>query len=162
MVNVITPNNFNGLQFNYGSGNPSVVGGDTREMSLLMGTSGSIGRLFAGASLNKRGMIFTRNQIGGDVRGVSSFGNNYARLNSSGGATGAFSAVPGYACADGDFYNTAPGTASNLCSFNFNASAANEAAIGNKSLFVNGDFNVNDDWTVSSSVSASNIERFGR
>jgi iron complex outermembrane receptor protein len=78
VVNVITRKNFNGVQFNYGSGNPSVVGGDTREMSLLMGTSGSLGRLFAGASLNKRGMIFTRDQIGGDVKGVSSFGNNYA------------------------------------------------------------------------------------
>ncbi len=163
VVNVITRKNFNGVQFNYGSGNPSVVGGDTREMSLLMGTSGSLGRLFAGASLNKREMIFTRNQIGGDVKGVSSFGNNYAKLNASGtGATGAFAAVPGFGCTQGDFWNTAPGTATNLCSFNFNASAANEAAIGNKSLFVNGEFNVNDDWTIYSSVSASNIDSFGR
>ena len=163
VVNVITRKNFNGVQFNYGSGNPSIVGGDTREMSLLMGTSGSLGRLFAGASLNKREMIFTRDQIGGDILGVSSFGNNYQKLsNTSGNPTGTRLAVPLFGCTQGDFYNTAPGTASNQCSFNFNASAANEAAIGNKSLFVNGEFNVNDDWTVYSSISASNIDSFGR
>lgn len=164
VVNVITRKNFNGVQFNYGSGNPSIVGGDTREMSLLLGTSGSLGRLFAGASLNKREMIFTRDQIGGDIRGVSSFGNNYQKLsNTSGNPTGTRLAVPLFGCTQGDFYNTAPGiVASNQCSFNFNASAANEAAIGNKSLFVNGEFNVNDDWTVYSSISASNIDSFGR
>jgi iron complex outermembrane receptor protein len=162
VVNVITRKNFNGVQFNYGSGNPSIVGGDTKEMSLLMGTSGSMGRLFAGASLNKRGMIYTRDQAGGDVLGVSSFGNNYQKLNSSGSPTGTRLAVPLFACNQGDFYNTNPGKADNQCSFNFNASAANEAAIGNKSLFVNGEFNVNDDWTIYSSVTASNIDSFGR
>ena len=162
VVNVITRKNFNGVQFNYGSGNPAIVGGDTRELSLLMGTSGSIGRLFAGASLNKRGMVYTRDQAGGDVLGVSSFGNNYQKLNSSGNPTGARLAVPLFACNEGDFYNTNPGKADNQCSFNFNASAANEAAIGNKSLFVNGEFNVNDDWTIYSSVTASNIDSFGR
>ena len=162
VVNVITRKNFNGVQFNYGSGNPSIVGGDTKEMSLLMGTSGSIGRLFAGASLNKREMIYTRHQAGGDVLGISSFGNNYQKLNASGAPSGTRLPVPLFACNQGDFFNTNPGSASNSCSFNFNASAANEAAIGNKSLFVNGEFNVNDDWTVYSSMSASNIDSFGR
>ena len=124
VVNVITRKNFNGVQFNYGSGNPAIVGGDTRELSLLMGTSGSIGRLFAGASLNKRGMVYTRDQAGGDVLGVSSFGNNYQKLSSSGSPTGARLAVPLFACNEGDFYNTNPGKADNQCSFNFNASAA--------------------------------------
>jgi iron complex outermembrane receptor protein len=162
VVNVITRKNFNGVQFNYGSGNPEIAGGDTRELSLLMGTSGSLGRLFAGASLNKRGMIYTRDQQGGNVRGISSFGNNYRSLNASGAPTGSFKPVPGFGCNQGDFYFSAPGTASNLCAFNFNASAANEASIGNKSLFVNGEFNVNDDWTIYSSISASNIDSFGR
>ena len=162
VVNVITRKNFNGVQFNYGSGTPSIVGGDTRETSLLLGASGPIGRLFAGASLNKREMIFTRDQAGGDALGVSSFGNNYQKLSASGAGTGTRLAVPGFACNQGDFYNTAPGTATNQCSFNFNASAANEAAIGNKSLFVNGEFNINDDWTIYSSITASNIDSFGR
>ena len=162
VVNVITRKNFNGVQFNYGSGNPSVVGGDTREMSLLMGTSGSLGRLFAGASLNKRGMIFTRDQVGGSVLGASGYGNNYYSLDSDGAPVGFANAVPGFACDKNDFYNTNPGKAGNRCVFNFNATAANEAAIGNKSLFVNGEFNVNDNWTVYSSVTASNIDSFGR
>jgi len=118
--------------------------------------------LFAGASLNKRGMIFTRDQVGGSAKGASAYGNNYIKLDANGDPTGAFLAVPGYACAEGDFYNTNPGKADNRCAFNFNSSAANEAAIGNKSLFVNGEFNVNDNWTVYSSVTASSIDSFGR
>lgn len=162
VVNIITRKNFNGIQLTYGQGDPSIVGGDTKALSVLWGASGAKGRMFAGVSSNDRGMIFTRDQVGGDVRGVSSFGNNYQKLNAAGAATGTRLAVPGFACNTNNFYFTAPGTASNLCSFNFNATAANEAAVGNKSIFANGEFNINDDWTIYSSGSISNVDSFGR
>lgn len=162
VVNVILRKNFNGTQITYGEGNPQVKGGDTKEASVLLGASSAKGRVFAGVSLNDRGMIFTRDQIGGDVLGVSSFGNNYRQLNSSGAPTGAFKPVPGFDCTKNDFWFTAPGAANNTCSFNFNASAANEAAVGLRSVFANGEFNVNDDWTVYATSSISNIDTFGR
>lgn len=162
VVNVITRKNFNGMQITYGEGNPQVVGGDTKEASILFGASGAKGRVFAGVSMNDRGMIFTRDQPGGDVQGVSSFGNNYRRLNAGGAPTGAFIPVPGFDCTKNNFWFTAPGAANNTCSFNFNAIAANEAAIGNRSVFANGEFNINDDWSVYASSSISNINSFGR
>ena len=162
VVNVITRKNFNGMQITYGEGNPEVTGGDTKEASILFGASGAKGRVFAGVSLNDRGMIYTRDQPGGDVQGVSSFGNNYRLLNAAGNPTGAFRPVPGFDCTKNDFWFTAPGAANNTCSFNFNASAANEAAVGNRSVFANGEFNINDDWSVYASSSISNIDTFGR
>jgi len=162
VVNVITRKNFNGMQITYGEGNPEVTGGNTKEASVLFGASGAKGRVFAGVSLNDRGMIFTRDQPGGDVLGVSSFGNNYRLLNAGGAPTGAFRPVPGFDCTKNNFWFTAPGAANNTCSFNFNASAANEAAVGNRSVFANGEFNVNDDWSVYASSSISNIDTFGR
>ncbi|NBO77677.1 MAG: TonB-dependent receptor, partial [Betaproteobacteria bacterium] len=163
VVNIITRKNFNGVQINYGEGNPKIVGGDTKEFSALWGASSSKGRVFAGVSSNSRAMIYTRDQQGGDVLGVSSFGNNYYRASTTTGAsTGAGTPVPGFACNNNNFYFTNPGQPGNLCSFNFNATAANEAAVGNRSIFAKGDFNVNDDWSVYTSASVSNVDSFGR
>jgi iron complex outermembrane receptor protein len=163
VVNIITRRNFNGMQISYGEGNPNIVGGDTKEFSALWGASSSKGRVFAGVSSNSRAMIFTRDQKGGDVLGVSSFGNNYYRASTTtGGPTGGGTPVPGFACNDNNFYFTNPGQPGNLCSFNFNATAANEAAVGNRSIFAKGDFNVNDDWSVYTSASVSNVDSFGR
>ncbi|MFN5723814.1 MAG: TonB-dependent receptor plug domain-containing protein, partial [Betaproteobacteria bacterium] len=81
VVNIITRKNFNGVQVNYGEGNPNIVGGDTKEFSALWGASSTKGRVFAGVSSNSRAMIYTRDQKGGDVLGVSSFGNNYYRAS---------------------------------------------------------------------------------
>lgn len=162
VVNLITRKNFNGMQVNYGQGDPSVTGGDTRELSVLFGASGTKGRMFAGFSSNSRDMIFTRDQVGGSTLGVSTFGNNYRVLNSNGAPTGAHIPVPGFACNSQNFWQTAPGTASNVCSFDFNAIAANEAAISNKSLFANGEFNITDDWSAYASGTASKVSSFGR
>lgn len=163
VVNIITRKNFNGIQFTYGEGNPQVVGGDTKEISLLWGASGPKGRMFAGASAASRGMIYTRDQPAGDVLGVSSFGNNYQRIsNTTKAGTGSRLAVPGFDCTKNNFWNTAPGTAGNTCSFNFNAIAANEASVGNKGLFANGEFNINDDWTAYTAASATTVDTFGR
>jgi iron complex outermembrane receptor protein len=151
VVNFITRKNFNGLQASYGEGNPEVNGGDTKEGSLLMGASGAKGRIFAGVSVNKRGMIYTRDQLGGGTLGLSTFGNNYFRPGVG------FTAVPGFDCTKNDFW-----VSGSICSFNFNATAANEASYGNRSVFTNGEFNINDDWTAYASATISNVTTFGR
>ena len=163
VVNLITRKNYNGVEISYGEGNPDIVGGDTKNLSLIVGTSGTKGRILAGFSSNERAMIYTRNQQGGNVQGVSTFGNNFYNLNAAGtNGSGAPRPVPGFDCTKNNFWFTAPGAPNNICSFNFNAIAANEAAIGNKSLFMNGDFNINDDWSVYTSASITNVESFGR
>jgi iron complex outermembrane recepter protein len=162
VVNIITRKNYNGFQAAYGQSSPDIVGGDTEQLSLMWGASSNKGRVLAGISSQTRDMIFTRNQIGGAGLGISTFGNNYRRLNPAGAPTGAHTPVPGFACASNNFYFTAPGQAGNICSFNFNAIAANEAQIGNKSVFGNGEFNINDNWSIYANASATKIESFGR
>ncbi|MFZ4650136.1 MAG: TonB-dependent receptor [Rubrivivax sp.] len=163
VVNVITRKNFNGLQFSFGQSNPEVTGGDTQEFSVLLGTSGTKGQILAGASANSRGMIYTRDQIGGGSLGISSYGNNYRRIsNTTKAPTGSFVPVPGFDCTKNNFWETAPGTASNTCSFNFNAIAANEASVGNKSVFTRGEYNVNDNWQFYTNAMVSNLDSFGR
>ena len=162
VVNIITRKNFNGIQLTYGEGEPNVTGGKTKDMSVLWGAAGTKGRMLAGMSSSSRGMIFTRDQPGGNVLGVSSFGNGYQRLTAGGNPTGNRVPVPGFPCNTNDFWNTAPGTAGNQCSFNFNASAANEASISNKAMFANGDYTINDDWSVYTSGSIVKVESFGR
>ena len=106
-------------------------------------------------------MVFTRDQIGGNVLGVSTYGNNYwAWTNPTGGA-GAIRPVPGFDCNS----STNPGfwtLPNGRCSFNFNSVAANEAAVDNTSVFVRGDYQINDDWTVYMTATTTKVETFGR
>jgi iron complex outermembrane recepter protein len=161
VVNIITRKNFNGVLLNYGRGNPETPGSDTEEYSLIWGASSRSGRMFAGISGSERDIAFTRNQQG-YIQGVSSFGNNYRRVTATRAPTGAFAPVPGYACADPNFFFTNPGGEGNTCSFNFNESAANDAKIGTKGIFANGEFNINDNWAAYMSASVANVDSFGR
>lgn len=159
VVNIITRKNFNGMQLTYGQGNPAVNGGDSNEFSLLWGASSAKGRMFAGISSEQRGMIFTRDQIGGGTLGVSSFGNNYRRVsNTTGGPTGGFVRVPGFACNTNNFWVTT----GNTCSFDFNKIAANEASVSRKGAFANGEFNINDQWQAYAAGSVTTVNTFGR
>src|SRR5690606_8925592 len=142
-----------------GKSQTKTAGGDTEEASIVFGTSSDRGNLVMGASFNSRGMVFTRNQIGGDVRGASFYGNNYYLENpEEPGADGALGGrMPGFACDEANFWVNG-----NNCVFDFNAVAANEASVENKSLFARGDWQINDDWSMYVAASYSNAESFGR
>jgi iron complex outermembrane recepter protein len=141
VVNIITRKNFNGVLLNYGKGDPQIKGADTQEYALIWGTSGRNGRMFAGISASQREIAFTRD-VQGYTEGVSTFGNNYRRVTAAGTPTGAHTPVPGYACADPNFYFTAPGQPGNM--------------------FANGEFNINDNWSAYMSASIANVDSFGR
>ena len=152
VVNVILRKDFEGAEVRIGMGMPKVQGGDTEEGSVVFGTSSDRGNLLLGASYNSRDMVFTRDQIGGGARGASIFGNNYFLEDGTAGG-----ALPGYACDDPGFYRLGAN-----CVFDFNAVAANEASVKNKSLFARGSWQINDDWSVYTAASYSNAESFGR
>src|SRR5687768_5835787 len=152
VVNIILRKDFNGAELRYGVGVTEVNGGDTEDMSVVFGSASDRTRIVGGASASKRGMVFTRDQIGGSTVGVSTFGNNYYDWETG------FEAVPGFDCNVGAFYNLGNG----LCSFNFNSVAANEAKVGNKSVFVRGDHQINDDWSVYFAANSTKVETFGR
>lgn len=152
VVNVILRKDFEGAEVRIGMGNPKVTGGDTEEGSVVFGTSSDRGNLLLGASYNSRDMVFTRDQIGGGARGASFYGNNFFFEDGTAGG-----ALPGYACDDPGFYRLGAN-----CVFDFNAVAANEASVKNKSLFARGSWQINDDWSIYTAASYSNAESFGR
>ncbi|MBW8312515.1 MAG: TonB-dependent receptor [Rhizobium sp.] len=181
VVNVITRKDFNGAEIRYGIGSTEIKGGDLEDMSVVFGSSSDRTRVIGGASSSKRGMVFTRDQIGGSGRGVSTYGNNYydwtvvdanedgvidgADLgdidgdgNAYDGLAGDVGAVPGFSCDQGAFYFLGNG----LCSFNFNSVAANEAKVGTKSVFIRADHQINDNWSMYGAASMTKVETFGR
>jgi len=159
VVNIILRKDFDGAELRLGRGSPDVAGGDTEEGSLLLGTSGERGNLMFGASYNARGIVFTRDQLGGDTRGSSLYGNNfYFESATSPGEEGdAGGALPGYACKDPNFWMNGSN-----CVYDYNAVAANEASIKNKALFARGTLRVNDAVSLYSTASYSHASSFGR
>ena len=155
VLNIILRKDFNGAELRYGFGSTAITGGDTEDMSGTFGVSGDRGSLIGGAAKSSRGMVFTRDQIGGQTRGVSTYGNNYYNWD-----TGLVTPVPGFDCSG---TNNAFWTQSNgRCSFDFNSVAANEASVDNTSVFVRGDYQINDDWTVYMTATNTRVETFGR
>ena len=170
VVNVITRKDFDGVQLTYGMGRPSNPGGDTEEYSVLFGASGERGRLLGGASYSDRDVIFTRDRdYWYDVPGTSVYSNNFSLSTST--ATSARlqhptfgTAIPGL-CTNGDdsdlFYTTGSG-AGQVCQFNHSATSANLTSTTNKAVFLQGDYQINDDWLMYFSTSVTKSEAFGR
>ena len=153
VVNVILRKDFNGAEIRYGVGSTEVTGGDLQDMSVVFGSSSDRTRVIGGAASSKRGMVFTRDQIGGQTPGVSLYGNNYYNWD-----TQAIDPVPGFSCDQGAFYFLGSG----LCSFNFNSVAANDAKVDNTSVFIRADHQINDNWTVYGAATMTKVETFGR
>ncbi|PPJ43357.1 MULTISPECIES: TonB-dependent receptor [unclassified Pseudoxanthomonas] len=152
VVNIILRKDFNGAELRYGKGQTKVTGGDLEDASAVFGVSSDRGRLVGGASKSSRGMVFTRDQIGGQTLGVSIYGNNVYNPN-----TRTVGAVPGFDCT-GTFWAQPNGR----CSFDFNSVAANEASVDNTSVFAFGEYQINDDWNVYLSATNTRVESFGR
>jgi len=159
VVNVILRKDFEGAEVRYGKGKPAVRGGDTEEASLLFGTSSERGNLLLGASYNSRGIVFTRDQIGGDVKGGSAYGNNYYLEDPDHpGEEGEYGgALPGFACNSNGFWMNG-----DTCAYDYNAVAASDASIKNKAIFARGQYEVNQDWTINAAMSYSRANSFGR
>lgn len=166
VVNVILRKDFNGVELRYGVGQTKIQGGDTEDASVVFGLSNDRGHLLGGVSTSSRDMVYTRDQIGGDSLGVSTYGNNYRVYNSptladfdaSTHTVGPRTAYPGFDCTQNGFWVTASGS----CSFDFNSVAANEAQTKNKAIFARGDYQINDDWTVYTTATFTKITSFGR
>ncbi len=171
VVNVILRKDFNGAELRYGYGSTAITGGDLEDVSGLFGLSTDRGRLIGGAAKSSRGMVYTRDQIGGKSMGNSTYGNNYFDQfrrfvddpDNAGQQIpqGWVRPVPGFECNDAanpGFWTQSTGN----CSFDFNSVAANEASVDNTSLFVRGDYQINDDWTVYMTATNTRVKTFGR
>ncbi|WP_113906500.1 TonB-dependent receptor [Aliidiomarina celeris] len=168
VVNIITRKDFEGVQATYGIGRPDAEGGDTEEFSLIMGASGERGRIVAGASMNWRDTVYTRDRdYWYRTRAGSTFSNNFSLSTSTAAASRLQhpeygTAVPGL-CTNGDdsdlfWFNEA----TRNCQFDHAATSANLTSVRNYSVFSNGDYEINNDWTLYSSTSVTKSESKGR
>ena len=153
VVNLVTRRDFNGAELRVGHAASEVRGGDLDDMSVVFGASSDRTRILGAAAKAQRGMVFTRDQIGGDVRGVGLYGNNYYDWD-----TLQLSPIPGFDCTQGAFYELPNG----FCNFDFNEVAANEAKLGNTSVFLRGEHQINDRWQVHAAASVTSAKSFGR
>ncbi len=156
VVNIVLRKNFDGVEARIGMGQTAVQGGDTSEWSVVFGSKGERGSVVGGVSGSERGMVYTRDQIG-YTQGISSYGNNYTTIDANGNET-SLKAYPGFSCNSDGFWMQANGR----CSFDFNAVAANEASIKSKGMYMRGDYNINDNWSVYAQAMVQNIKSFGR
>lgn len=158
VINIITRKDFNGVEVMLGKG-ASKRGGDTEEGSAIFGVSGDRGRLLGGAAYNRRGINFI-SDLEWVGPGASSYSNNYYNFgvdaNGNRAPTSFRSAVPG-GCTNTGFYQ--PGA---VCLYDFNLVAADTASVDQKSLFVRGDYQINDDWSTYFASSVTRVESFGR
>ncbi|MBE2210700.1 MAG: TonB-dependent receptor, partial [Xanthomonadaceae bacterium] len=167
VVNVITRKDFEGIEAAIGMGMPSEPGGDTKEMSVVMGSAGERSRVIAGASWDSRDVIYTRDRdYWYSSPGASIYSNNFSRTTST--AASALlahptygSAVPGL-CTNGDDSDLFYQSANRSCQFNHSATSANLTSLDNRSVFARGDVQINDNWTSYFTASVNRTKSFGR
>lgn len=168
VVNIITRKDYEGVQFTYGIGRPKGEGGDTEEFSLIMGSAGDRGRIVAGASMNWRDTVYTRDRDYWYTGPASStFSNNFSLGTSTAAANRLQhpefgTAVPGL-CTNGDdsdlfWFNETTGS----CNYDHAATSANLTSVRNYSVFSNGDYTINNDWLMYASTSVTKTEAKGR
>ncbi|WP_333606515.1 TonB-dependent receptor plug domain-containing protein [Arsukibacterium sp.] len=156
VINVITRRDFNGAELTVGAGRVSVPsdGGERENGSFVFGSANDTTRVIGGVSWNKRAIIF-ENAFPWVRPGSSIFGNNYR-----GAAFSGFKEVPG-GCEEPNFIK-GPIAGLDRCQFNFNATNANEASIGNEAVFVKMDHEFANDWSIYANASVAKTNSFGR
>lgn len=182
VINIILRKDFEGAEMMYGLGRPTNPGGDTQEMSFLMGSVGDRSRVMAGTSYNKRDTIMTRDRdYWFSAPGASTYSNNFSVLVPDGeggftrpaalGNAGRLrhpdwgSAVPGL-CTNGDdsdLFWMSGSTSDNLtCQFNHSATSGGLTSVENASVFGRGEYEINENWNMYFSTNVARVKSFGR
>jgi iron complex outermembrane receptor protein len=168
VINIITRKDFNGVELKLGASEVEHEGGSREEGSIVFGTSSDKGSIIGGVSWNNRDIIFARD-LPWYNPGGSIYGNSFTTLDSNGDDNFNWTALPG-ACNDGPgFYLLASGGAlansagtQERCAYNFALESADEASTGVIGFFMNSRYEVNDDWSIFSSMSINKTSSFGR
>ena len=165
VINVVTRTDMNGAELKIGGAQVSIPseGGDREEGSAVFGTTTSNMSVLGGVSWNNRDIIY-ENAYPWVEPGRSAYGNNWFDTVSAanGGLPGA-NGIPGGCTAPN--YNAGDNgqdLGRDGCYYNFNATNANEASTGNKSIFIKGNYQINNDWNVYMSAGSSQTKSFGR
>ena len=165
VINIITRKDFNGAEVTLGGGRIEHEGGDRENGSVIFGASSDNASVLAGASWNGRDIVYARDfpwySPGGSV-----YSNNFTTMaqdedgNYIPGASNFDFFSPNATCegiGDENFYRIGE-----RCGFNFAAVSADEASIKNRSAFINARYEVNDDWSIYSTINIAQTKSFGR
>ena len=160
VVNVITRSYFQGVEMMLGGAEASIPrqGGEREEGSVVFGTQNEQSSLLAGVSWNDREIVLNRDQPWTN-RGFSIFGNNYT-TTTDGFDNFDLRAIPN-GC---DFPDTGfiQGQYNDICYYNFNLEAAQEASIENKSFYAKAEHQINSNWRIYANSSFRQTESYGQ
>ncbi len=158
VVNIITRDNYQGVEVMLGAANVSIPddGGAREEGSILFGSSNDTSSFIAGISWNDRDIIFARD-LPWNVPGGSVFGNSFTTLDENGNDQFNWRTI-----GDCSFPGTGFYVLGQRCAYDFTLVSADEASISNKSLYVKGKHQVNENWKIWTNASFTQTKSFGR
>lgn len=192
VINIITRKDYQGASLSYQKQGTDRLGGDSSGGSFVAGLSGDRGNMVFGASFFSRDIIFARNSLyntpGASFFSNNYYLLGFTDANSdflddttghpyygSLGAGRCPNTDPAFYEYDVDFSDyDDPSTPANenpypnsvgtfpICGYDFNLVAADEAATGNKSVFVKGIYKINDSWQMRAAGSVARATSFGR
>ena len=164
VVNIITRKDFNGVEMKIGKQSIEHEGGDRENGSVLFGASSADSSILAGVSINHRDIVFARDFPWYNP-GASVYGNSFTTIT-NGADDFNWTAIPGGCSGSEGFYIVSNPNAVNAdqtrCAFNFALVSADEASIGNQSLFVNATHDINPNWSTFANMSIAKTDSFGR
>lgn len=159
VVNVITRKDYQGVEFTMGVGKPTEKGGESEEMSFIVGSASDKGRVLFGASFNSRDRVYDRDR---DYLypSVNSSGSYYSN-NIDGLEHPVYGeAVPGVCTdeANGFWMDYDWGE----CNYDHMSVSMQLTDVKNTSLFGRSDYYVNDNWTLYFNGGFNRVESFSR
>ena len=183
VINIVTKKNYDGVNITAGIGRPSKEGADSEEFSIVMGTSSDRGNLTVAFDHQVVDAIFDKDRpytaasmedLNGDgtiqayfeTQGISFYGATVYNPD-----TGLFQASP--VCDDltanvDGFVGELGGDAvfgpggHTICGYAFANISANKASINRNSVFVNGEYSINDDVDFFTRMLFTHNRSFGR
>jgi len=160
VVNVITRTEFQGVELMIGGAEVSLPseGGEREEGSVVFGTHNERSSLLAGVSWNDREIILRRD-LPWTRPEFSIYGNNYTTMY-SGYDNFDLRDIPGGCNYPGTGYTFSQHN--DICYYNYNLHAADEASIENKSFFANAAHQISDDWRLTGGFAFRQTESYGQ
>ncbi len=151
VVNIITRDDFRGVEATAGTSWTERAGGEVEGASVLAGIGDNRGSIVVGASLEEREIVFARDRAWSSD-GSSIFSNNFL--------TTAFSFLSDRAAnlagCQGEGFSVEDG----LCRYDTALLSADEVATRNESLFANARYRIDGDWALALDARVSRMSAF--
>jgi iron complex outermembrane receptor protein len=163
VVNIITRDDFNGVEFMLGMSD-SEYGNSERDHGYLMGgLSGDRGNFLVGGSWENRGLSNAAD-FPWVAPGGSDFSNNFSTIDPESGMDYFnLTAIPG-GCADSEAFYLKPDPLSlsgEICRYDFNLVASDEAELENRAVWLKGEYELNSSWRALLQGSVYQSDSFG-